>query len=150
MTSKSSPNPPKMRPWPPPGPLPGSLNYQTSKKMHFLSKMVPFGTPIGTQKSSKALNVAPKDARFTSCKPRLRIRRFWDPPEPSKLSSRLHKTSIFTFWPYPENSSKISSKTRLSGTFGHQKGPNVRKNRTSENAGKNKTAENTKRVPIWP
>ena len=150
MTSKSSPNPPKMRPWPPPGPLPGSFNFQASKKMYFLPKIVPFGAPIGTQKSSKAPNMPPKGARFTSCKTRLRNRRFLDPPEPSKLSSRLHKTSIFTFWPYPENSSKISSKTCLSGTLGHQKGPNGGKNRTSENAGENKTAENTKRVPKCP
>ena len=77
--------------------------------MPFGSKMEPYWEPVDTPKSQKSAKVPPKGALFTPSEKRLGNHRFLDPPEPSELSWRLHKTSIFTYPVYPQNGIEMTS-----------------------------------------
>ena len=105
--------------------------------MYFLSKMEPFWEPMGTHKSQKPAKVPPKIALFTPSEKRLKNHRFLDPPEPSELSWRLHKTSIFTCWPCPQNGIETTSQTLHFGYLWTPKSPTVTKRSVPENALKN-------------
>ena len=111
-----------------------SSEIQTPKKMHLLSKMEPFWEPMGTQKSQKPVKVPPKIALFTPSEKRLKNHRFLDPPEPSELSWRLHKTSIFTCWPCPQNGIETTSQNLHFGYLWIPKSPTVTKRSVPENA----------------
>ena len=63
----------------------------------------------GHPKIKKSAKVPPKGALFTLSEKRLGNHRFLDPPEPFELSWRLHKTSIFTCWPFPQNGTETTS-----------------------------------------
>ena len=95
-----------------------SSEIQTLKKMPFGPKMEPFWEPMGTHKSKKSAKVPPKGALFTPSEKRHKNHRSLDPPEPSELSWRLHKTSIFTCWPCPQNNIETTSQNLPFGTFG--------------------------------
>ena len=95
--------------------------------------MEPLQPPMGPQKSRKSPKVPPKGALFTPRKKRLRFHRFSDPPEPSKTSWRLHKTSIFTFWPCPQNGIKSASQNLPFRHLWAPKSPKVQKMRAQEN-----------------
>ena len=83
----------------------------------------------------------PKGHFLPLLKKRLKFHQFSNPPEPSKWGWRLHKTSIFTFWPCPKNGIKSTSQNL---TFWHPwapKPPQVRKMRAHENTPKNTSAK---------
>ena len=103
--------------------------------------MEPLQPPMGPQKSRKSPKVPPKGALFTPRKKRLRFHRFSDPPEPSKTSWRLHKTSIFTFWPCPQNGIKSGSQNLPFRHLWAPKSPKVQKMRAQENTLKNTSAK---------
>ena len=109
--------------------------------MPFLAKMEPLQPPMGPQKSRKSPKVPPKGALFTPRKKRLRFHRFSDPPEPSKTSWRLHNTSIFTFWPCPQNGIKSGSQNLPFRHLWAPKSPKVQKMRAHENTLKNTSAK---------
>ena len=101
--------------------------------MPFFAKMEPICLPFGPQKSRKTQKVPPKVALFAPSQKHLKFHRFLDPPEPSESSWRLHKTSIFPFSPYPQNSLQSTSQNLLFGHFWAPKPPKVRKINAPEN-----------------
>ena len=97
-------------------------------------KSKPAASTPSTPQSAK---VPPKIALFTPSEKRLGNHRFLDPPEPSELSWRLHKTSIFTCWPCPQNSIGTTSQNLHFRNLWTPKSPTVTKRSVPENAQKN-------------
>ncbi len=110
--------------------------------MHCFSKMEPFWEPMGTQKSHKSAKVLPKIALFTPSEKRLTNHRFLNPPEPSELSWRLHKTSILTCWPCPQNGIETTSQNLHFRYPWTPKSQKVTKRSVPENALKNTCKKN--------
>ena len=113
--------------------------------MPFFSKMEPIWLPFGPQKSRKTRKVPPKVALFAPSQKHLKFHRFLDPPEPSESSWRLHKTSIFTFSPYPQNRLQSTSQNLPFGHLWAPKPPKVRKMNAPENTLKNTSSKISKR-----
>ena len=114
---------------------------ETLKKMPFCAKREPIRTPMGPQKSTKTQKVPSKGPLFAPSQKHLKFHRFLDPPEPSESSSRVHKTSIFTFWPYPQNRLQSTSQNLPFGHLWAPKPPKVRKMNAPENTLKNRYAK---------
>ena len=109
--------------------------------MPFFSKMEPICLPFGPQKSTKTPKVLPKVALFAPSQKHLKFHRFLNLPEPSESSWRLHKTSIFTFSPYPQNRLQSTSQNLPFGHLWAPKPPKVRKMNAPENTLKNTFAK---------
>ena len=113
--------------------------------MPFFSKMEPICLPFGPQKSTKTPKVPPKVALSSPSGKLFKFHRFLDPPEPSESSWRLHKTSIVTFSPYPQNRLQSTSQNLLFGHLWASKPPKVRKMNAPENTLKNTFAKISKK-----
>ena len=87
-----------------------------------------------THSTPQSAKVPPKIALFTPSEKRLGNHRFLDPPQPSELSWRLHKTSIFTCWPCPQNGIEMTSQNLHFGYLWAPKSPTVTTRSVSENA----------------
>ena len=109
--------------------------------MPFWAQMEPICHPFGPQKSTKTQQVPFKGPLFAPSQKHLQFHRFLDPPEPSESSSRVHKTSIFTFWPYPQNRLQSTSQNLPFGHLWAPKPPKVRKMNAPENTLKNRYAK---------
>ena len=107
--------------------------------------MEPICLPFGPQKSTKTQKVPPKVALFAPSQKHLKFRRFLNPPEPSESSWRLHKTSIFTFSPYPQNRLQSTSQNLPFGHLWAPKPPKVPEINAPENTLKNTIAKKPKR-----
>ena len=118
--------------------------------MHFLSKMEPFWEPMGSQKSQKSVKVLPKIALFTPSEKCVENPRFLEPPEPSELSWRLHKTSICTCRPYPQIGIEMNSQNLHFGYLWAPKSPKVTKRSVRENALKKRLQKLGKASKITP
>ena len=120
--------------------------------------MEPIWLPFGPQKSRKTQKVPPKVALFAPSQKHLKFHRFLDPPEPSESSWRLHKTSIFTFSPYPQNRLQSTSQNLPFGHLWAPKPPKVRKMNAPENTLKNTSSKIPKKCQndlpnsllLWP
>ena len=109
--------------------------------MPFFAKMEPICLPFGPQKSTKTQKVPPKVALFAPSQKHLKFHRFLNPPEPSESSWRLHKTSIFTFSPYPQNRLQSTSQNLPFGHLWAPKPPKVRRMNAPENTLKNTSSK---------
>ena len=113
--------------------------------MSFLAKMEPLQPPMGPPKTQKSQKVPLKGSLFTPSENLLQKYRFLDPPEPRKLSWRLHKTSIFTCRPYPKNIIKMTSQNLPFSSLAAPSSPKVPKRSVSENPQKKHLPQSRKR-----
>ena len=107
--------------------------------------MEPLQPPMGPPQTQKSQKVPLKGSLFTPSEKLLQKYRFLDPPEPRKLSWRLHKTSIFTCRPYPKNIIKMTSQNLPFSSLAAPSSPKVPKRSVSENPRKKHLPQRRKR-----
>ena len=117
--------------------VPESIKISDLKKDAFFSQNGALLAPRGHPKITKISKSASQGRTFYPFRKTSRRSQIMDPPEPSKLSWRLSKTSIFTYPPYPQNGIKMTSKNIPFGHLWAPKFQKVQKRSVSENALKN-------------